>query len=62
MAARTVTVILDAGTPTLGLWCLDCMTSGGFTLPLYRLCRHGVTRLATATGCLTCGGPGRLET
>ena len=59
--ARTVVIRLDAGTPELGLWCNACMTSGGIAIPLHRICGHGVTTFAVATGCLTCQGPGDLE-
>ena len=61
MAARTVTIVLDAGIPELGIWCRACMTSGGFKLPLYRVCGHGVTLITHARGCLTCGNRGDLE-
>lgn len=61
MAVRTVTIVLDPGTPILGIWCNACMTSGGFIVPLSRICRHGVTPMVKAAGCLTCGGRGDLE-
>lgn len=58
---RTVVIRLDPGTPQLGYWCNACMTSGGIRIPLHQISGHGVTTIATATGCLTCQGPGDLQ-
>lgn len=59
--ARTVRVRLELGTPTLRIWCNACMTSGGFHIPITRLTEHGVTAMATAAGCNTCGDRGDLQ-
>lgn len=47
---------LACGDIEFGIWCDDCQTSGGMTIPLYYLGRHGVTLLATIQKCLRCGG------
>lgn len=57
----TVVLLLDQGTPITGIWCNTCMTSGGIHIPLVRLGLTGVTHLAVAAACLTCGGPGDLQ-
>lgn len=61
VAARTVIVQVEPGILRTGMWCNACMTSGGFHLPLHRICDHGVTTVAVAVGCFTCEGPGDLE-
>lgn len=52
---------LDTGTPIYGIWCNACMTSGGFHVPIHRLGLTGVTYMITAAGCITCAGPGDLQ-
>lgn len=61
MANTVVVVRLEPGTPETGIWCNACMTSGGFALPILRLCPHGVQTVAIAAGCFTCEGPGDLD-
>jgi len=60
--ATTVVFRLIHGTVRTGIWCNACMTSGGFEVPLYRLCDEHAAHLVTiGFGCLTCQGPGDLE-
>lgn len=61
MAQRVRTVRLDQGTPTTGIWCNACMTSGGVHVPLLHMNSVGVTCVAIGYGCITCDGPGDLQ-
>jgi len=59
--AHTVRIMHYTGTPTTGIWCNACMTSGGITVPLNRLTQHGVTTMATGLWCTTCETAGDLQ-
>ncbi len=55
MASRELTVHLVPGTPRLGLWCDDCMTSGRYEVDVYGLMLSSPpSLLSVIRGCSTC--------
>lgn len=50
-----VVIILEAGTPRYGLWCLDCMLSSAAEVDIWSLRPAGVLRVARHRRCLDCG-------
>lgn len=50
---------LVPGTPRLGLWCPQCLTSGASETSLYCLSAKGVCLWRVVRQCTSCDRPGR---